>query len=568
MTESDLYGSSFDYDGNSPCVFFRPMNPALSVNNRFPDDSPLYIYEKDNLAKRGGVAWTPASPLMGSTSYMSQESSYCSLLNNAVILEDDEVETIPSDEKQIPYMTQRLFEGNSSLQDDVSPIVLNNNRASSKGNESKKYQATLTNGTNDSNSGVIDSFPNTFSTEGRDSSLQEFLNIPQKSELGSSGVVVTQDITQPGPEYNYPISSPGPQWSPGIRNGSAFVNTSLSALRTPEETQGMIHVEATLNYLDGIPSTSPASRRNQRDNDSLMSISAIPMTTRNDDVTNLEDEPPNVVLENSTQLMSETVLIEPTEEPLSDPQIMGNEPSPVKRFTHRRTLSRLGSGISPVALPPGLPSHIAIPSPPRPLPQVSILAPLSTRSGLSSIEREVREAQEGRRKLLDQIRQNRKNFESLKSNNTSVTMLSSSSNSRFYSPRGPLPPPPLPPMVSRPSSRTTAATMSSVTRSARISRGRTAISSSIVCDKNTTISPLSLILPSRPSSRTTTSTSQVSMPQRSFNTTSINVASVQKLNVSSSRSRSVSVSSSTGAGMAKSKTAIRSNSAQRPPWRF
>jgi len=566
MTESDLYGSSFDYDGNSPCVFFRPMNPALSVNNRFPDESPLYIYEKDNLSKRGCATWTPASPLMGSTSYMSQESSYCSLLNNAVILEDDEVETIPSDEKPIPFMTQRLLEGNSSLQDDVSPIVLNSHRQLSKAIESRPDQPPLTSGTNDSNSGVIDSFPNTFSTEGRDSSLQEFLNIPQKSQIGISQDDGRIRVNPPIVEYNYPISSPGPQWSPGI-------NTSSSALRSPEETQGMIHVEATLNYLDGMTSTSPASRRRRSENDSLMSISAIPVT-RNDDVTSLEDVPPSsdVILENSTQLMSETVLVEPAEDlPYTQvhPQILGHEPSPVKKFTHRRTLSRLGSssGVSvhSAVLPPGLPSH-AMPSPtppPRHSPHLSILAPLTTRSGLSSIEREVREAEEGRRKLMDQIRQNRKNFEALKSTNSSSVF----SSKRFYSPGGPLPPPPV---VSRQLLTATSlgTTMSSVTRSARISRGRTCTpGTSFFMDKNLNtgtssplssltrhVSPTTVILPKRPT-----------IPQRSFNTTSINITrvSVPKLNTSTSRSRSVS-----SARVATSGSATRSSSTQRPPWRF
>jgi hypothetical protein len=568
MTESDLYGSSFDYDGNSPCVYFRPMNPALSVHNRFPDDSPLYMYDKDSWNKRGGIAWTPASPVMGSTSYMSQESSYCSLLNNAVIMEDDEVETIPSDEKPLPSASQRLMEGNSSLQDDVSPIVLNSHRQLNKAADIETDRPAVLSTTNDSSSGVIDSFPNTFSTEGRDSSLQEFLNIPQN--LNGVAIPTEQDdriisVIPPVGDYGYPASSPGPQWSPGIRNGSKFVNTSISAMRTPDETQGIIHVEATLNYLDGIPSTSPASRR-RREDDSSMSISAIPVT-RNDDVTNLEDCPQSsdVVLENSTQLMSETVLIEPVDEPQP---IMGHEPSPVKKFTHRRTLSIFGSSTSSTALPPGLPVH-ANPSPriqrspsPKPSHVSSILGPLSARSGLSSIEREVKEAEEGRRKLLDQIRMNRRNFETLKSSTNPITTFS---NSRFYSPGGPLPPAPR-----VPSKFFVPSTMSSVTRSARMSRGRSGVppppSTSFFLDKTTTISPLSL---SRHITPPTTITSQatrrtLSSAQRSLNTTSINVTrvSVPKLNTSRSRSMSVSAPRVPSSG-----SACRSSS-QRPPWRF
>lgn len=587
MTESDLYGSSFDYDGNSPCVFFRPMNPALSVHNRFPDDSPLYIYEKDNWSKRGGVAWTPASPLMGSTSYMSQESSYCSLLNNAVILEDDDVETIPSDEKPQPLVSLRLQEANSSLQDDVSPIVLNNHRQSGKSVDVRSEQPAFTSGTNESNSGVIDSFPNTFSTDGRDSSLQEFLNIPQKCE-GNFPVQNRDDgiinMAPAAADFQYPVSSPGPQWSPGIRNGSAIVNLSSSALCTPEESQGLIHVEATLNYLDGMPSTSPSSRR-RRENDSLMSISAIPMT-RNDEVTNLlEDEDgqtstTNVVLENSTQLMSETVLIDPFEDQpgvtvpataaatAASVQIMGHEPSPVKRFTHRRTLSILGSSAasSSSVFPPGLPTH-SIPSPPRriqrspsPRPSVSILGPLSVRSGLSSIEREVREAQEGRRKLLDQIRQNRKNFESLKTSTTTSTINGLFAKSSFFSPGGPLPAPPPTSsrFVERP--RTTASTMSSVTRSARLVRGRSVApsSSSFFLDKTTTISPgITFVAPRKPTNAAAVSSSVVTH------------VSVPKLNVSTtSRSRSVMSSRTAVRGSNTGATARSSSSSQRPPWRF
>lgn len=566
MTESDLYGSSFDYDGNSPCVFFRPMNPALSVHNRFTDDSPLYIYDKDSWSKRGGVAWTPASPLMGSTSYMSQESSYCSLLNNAVIMEDDEVETIPSDEKPLPSATRRLQEGNSSLQDDVSPIVLNSKRQMSKPVETGTEQPSISYGTNDNSSGVIDSFPNTFSTEGRDNSLQEFLNMPQKL-IGDSDPTELDDritsVIPPIVDFGYPVSSPGPQWSPGIRNGSHFVNTSVSAMQSPDEPQGMIHVGATLNYLDGMPSTSPVSRRQRNENDSLMSISAIPVS-RNPDITNLEDGPPSsdVVLENSTQLMSETVLIEPVEEP-QIPQIMGHEPSPVKKFTHRRTLSIFGSTASTNPLPAGLPVH-AIPSPrlhrtssPRLLPE-SILAPLSSRSGLTSIEREVREAEEGRRKLLDQIRVNRKNFETLKS--TAIPPVTTFSNSRFYSPGGPLPPGPrVHSHFGGPS------TMSSFTRAARTSRGRctAAPQTSSFLATTTIISPPTLsrhITPPAPRRSLLTS--------KSINTTSINVTRVSVPNLNtSSRSRSMSVSVPRRSQLPPA--AIRStSSSQRPPWRF
>ena len=212
MTESELCGSSFDWEGGSPSVFFRPMNPALSAQHYFPEDSPVLLDSKEN-SKRNGLFLTPASPLFGSLSYMSQESSCCSALNNAVIIEDDDNETIPTDERPslIPLAA-----------DDMSPIV-----------ESSFNVSDVPPGA---------SFPLIPASEDRSSSSLQELLFNQVAPVDTAFIG----------------NSPGPQWSPGIR----------SSLKSPT----VIRIESTMNYFDGIPSASP---KKATGTDSSLSLSAI-----------------------------------------------------------------------------------------------------------------------------------------------------------------------------------------------------------------------------------------------------------------------------------------------------
>jgi len=369
---------------------------------------------------------------------MSQESSCCSLLNNAVIMDEDDTETIPSDEKRNPVIIttsapQEVSTLRRAIHDDISPIT-------NSVNVSTVNAAPVVNlyqpGDEESIMAVSD---------GRNNSLQEFLGyVPQRMQP-IDPVPVPQ-----------PISSPGPQWSPGIRN------EELSSLRSPDPTLNMI--EATLNYLDGLPSTSPRQRR-RAENDSLVSAIQQASNSVPADTSSL-DGGVNVILESSTQMISETIL---PDDYHHDNEIVGNrspaahEPSPVKILTHKRTAS-VRTSTSPHRHMFG--STTPPPLPPMPPPQLTgsssslVSSRIPTRrvlSELSSIEREVRAAEEGRIKLLEQIRINRKKFESLKRESDEFIR----GGIRHASPVLPYFPP---------------TTMSSVTRSARISRATSGVS--------------------------------------------------------------------------------------------
>ncbi len=235
MTESELCGSSLDWEGSSPGVFLRPMNPALSAQHFFPEDSPVVLDEKGNW-RRGGVYMTPASPLFGSLSYMSQESSCCSVLNNAVIMDEDDNETIPTDER--PNLVPLAVE-------DVSPIV------EKSFNVSDLPVANVSNTTNSSFPAIAPQ-----SAEDRsNSSLQDFLavnNPPAAVDMAFIG------------------NSPGPQWSPGIKStGATFKSPNPSLIRIE-------------NFLDASPAFSPVEKK-----DSSLSISAIRVETEE-----VVEEPP------------------------------------------------------------------------------------------------------------------------------------------------------------------------------------------------------------------------------------------------------------------------------------
>jgi hypothetical protein len=225
MTESELCGSSFDWESGSPSVFLRPMNPALSAQHFFPEDSPVILEEKD-IWRRNGSYMTPASPLFGSISYMSQESSCCSALNNAVIMEDDDNETIPTDERPslVPV----------SAPEDVSPIV------SKSFNVSDLPAANVTTTTNTS----IPLATQSMEDRSNSSSLQELLY----------NGAPTVDVAFIG-------NSPGPQWSPGIRTSAA------GQVKSPSPS--LIRID---NFLDASPSLSPKKGMTI---DSSLSISAI-----------------------------------------------------------------------------------------------------------------------------------------------------------------------------------------------------------------------------------------------------------------------------------------------------
>jgi len=392
MTESELCGSSFDWEGGSPSVFFRPMNPALSAQHYFPEDSPVCLSEKENLGKLAAVLLTPASPLFGSVSYMSQESSCCSLLNNAVIMDDDDNETIPTDER--PSLIPA---------EDLSPIVEPSFNVS---------DLALV------RSSPVDSrVVTTISSEDQSiASLQDFLcTKPQPVDLAFIG------------------SSPGPQWSPGIKD----------SFKSPNP-HSVIRIESTLNFLDGIPSASPNKRGTTAD--SSLSLSAIipgmqatpsMFETRVDNTSSMvssileapvQDQPvddtgptktPNraldIVLEDSTGQISRVMSspASPVAEPIQ--QLRGMEPSPVRRLTHHRS----SAGPARASLP-SLAQVFDVRPEPIPVRESPYL--YSASKVLSSEEREMREAEEGRRRLLEQIRQNRRNLEIINTSRLNGTL--------------------------------------------------------------------------------------------------------------------------------------------------
>ena len=386
MTESELCGSSFDWEGGSPSVFLRPMNPALSAQQYFPEDSPVMFSEKENWGKRSGNLFTPASPLFGSLSYMSQESSCCSVLNNALIMdeEDDDDETIPTDER--PSLIPA---------DDVSPIVEHSG------------------GFNLSDLAVIQSSPTDVRAAGtsedrNNSSLQEFLcNPPAPVDMG------------------FIANSPGPQWSPGIRD----------SFKSPNP-HSVIRIESTLNFLDGMPSASPSRKQHSSIADSSLSLSAIiPTSSAIDSKTNnsssmvssiLEepapaDNPPPVQHQSPPR---EHVAKSPPPpiipEPVQRQYLGGAEPSPVRRLTHQRSSSApleplpIGAFLDDRNTSFGGPNRSGFSHRRCESPSYSV-----SHKTLSSEERELREAQEGRRRLLSQIRSNRRNFEALKAGGSS-----------------------------------------------------------------------------------------------------------------------------------------------------
>lgn len=174
--------------------------------------------------------FTPASPLFGSTSYMSQDSSCCSVLNNAVIMDDDDNETIPTDERPI------LVPIGSVQIEDVSPIV---EKSFNVSDLVPLQSSTIISSTTFPN-------PSGVSEDRNNSSLQEFLN------------------HAPAPlDVAFIASSPGPHWSPGIKS------SSLNGPNPP-----VIRIESTLNFLEGMPSASPKKKLSTTDSSSV-SLSAI-----------------------------------------------------------------------------------------------------------------------------------------------------------------------------------------------------------------------------------------------------------------------------------------------------
>lgn len=352
MTESELCGSSFDWEGGSPSVFFRPMNPALSAQHYSPEDSPVVLEEKDSL-RRHGMYMTPASPLFGSISYMSQESSCCSALNTAVIMEDDDNETIPTDER--PSLIP------AGVPEDVSPIV------EKSFNVSDLPVANVTTTTNTS----IPLASQSVEDRSNSSSLQELLyNAPPAVDVGFVG------------------SSPGPQWSPGIRSGAPMVKSPNPPL---------IRIE---NFLDASPSISP---KKFGPIDSSLSISAIMPTAPESP----EEEAPVTTNHKDLEARKRAFM----------------EPSPVRRFTHQRSTLNDPVPISIPRLPiksveRSLPirrefrENISPRFDPPPRLYEPRQAVSARKTVLSSEERQLKEAEDGRRRLLNRIRQNRRSLES------------------------------------------------------------------------------------------------------------------------------------------------------------
>ena len=351
MTESELCGSSFDWEGGSPSVFFRPMNPALSAQHYFPEDSPVLLEHKDS-SKRGGLFLTPASPLFGSLSYMSQESSCCSALNNAVILEDDDNETIPTDER--PNLVPLAPE-------DVSPIV------------DKSF--------NVSDVPAGNSFPPAAVSEDRsNSSLQDLLfNQP----------VAPVDTAFIG-------NSPGPQWSPGIRG----------SLKSPT----VIRIESTLNYFDGIASASPKKA------ESSMSLSAIFPSTQPTALSSILETPAKPDFNFSDDATAGSLpnddrlpIAPPVVKLVSTmpQQVVPGEPSPVRKLTHHRSVAGPRVSLPSLRLPTGREENSFL----HDVTRSFNLSSHRRKIVLSSEEREIMEAEEGRRRLLAQIRSNRSHIE-------------------------------------------------------------------------------------------------------------------------------------------------------------
>lgn len=378
MTESELCGSSFDWEGSSPSVFLRPMNPALSAQHYFPEDSPVLLDEKENW-RRSGLYMTPASPLFGSISYMSQESSCCSVLNNAVIMEEDDNETIPTDER--PSLVPVGAE-------DVSPIV------EKSFNVSDLPVANVSSTTNSSFPAVI----NPSAEDRSNSSLQDLLyNNPQPVDVAFIG------------------NSPGPQWSPGIKGVS-------TTLKSP--THQLIRLD---NFLDSSPTLSPTEKKIGNGADSSLSLSAILPPGHS---ANMQTEIIGAKPLDFSDLIEEPQEIDPEPVTTTHRQLGSNarafsqlpiEPSPVRHFTHKRSSPPIVAHVisepaftrrpSPYSLEETLPGTKSLLNslykPRQPL--------TARRTVLSSEERAVKEAEEGKRRLLSQIRSNRRNFETLRS---------------------------------------------------------------------------------------------------------------------------------------------------------
>jgi hypothetical protein len=173
------------------------------------------------------------------------------------------------------------------------------------------------------------------------------------------------------------------------------------------------------------------------------------------EVSGVADEPVRVILESSTQLISETILPDDEDElPVPQEYNIG-EPSPVKILTHKRSNSltqRHAVNITP--------SSTSTTS--RRISPVNqqrfdrrFMSEQNTgkrMSEMSTIEREVRAAEQGRLRLLEQIKINRKTFETLKRENEVLTGRRKS------------------PIFDQFKMPTVTTTMSSVTRSARLAR--------------------------------------------------------------------------------------------------
>ena len=360
MTESELCGSSFDWEGGSPSVFLRPMNPALSAQQYFPDESPSVWGAKDSF-RRTGAYMTPASPLFGSISYMSQESSCCSALNNAIIMEDDDNETIPTDER--PSMIPVLV-------DDVSPIVDKSFNVSDfpAGNESSSLPPV--------------------EEKSNASTLQELLyEAPAKVDIAFIG------------------NSPGPQWSPGIRGDGPL-------LKSPNLP--LIRIE---NFLDASPSLSP-KRGDIAGADSSLSISAIIPAMHSSPVDNEPEERRPLTATHhdvKKRLEPPQVIVSPVHRfthrrasPLAIERISPTLPEPSSFIQRRRASSPLGMEAYRRASPLGIDDRGSS----------SLYLQRQTlsarRTVLSTEERELKEAEDGRRRVMSQIRHNRRQFEVLK----------------------------------------------------------------------------------------------------------------------------------------------------------
>ena len=307
MTESELYTSGFDWEGGSPSVFLRPMNPALSAQHYFREDSPICAIDSEAWGKKCGSSMlTPASPVFCSSSYMSQESSCCSALNNAVIMEEDDADTIPTDEEK--YVAPPALE-------DVSPII--------------RDQVSILR-------------PATIEDNTTNSTLEFLLNDPPPI-----------------------LSSSPPHWSPGVIQPSTPRSSNYGA------------IEATLNFLDGLPTNSPPDEKLQTPKKSSFeeesSLSIINPMMISDCKLALTVSPPKPS-RNISPSLPETVVSPPKQAPqLLTPHVFAPH----------------------VFYPPG-------------------------KVTLSSIEQELKNAEDGRRRLLAQIQQNRRNFVSERSADRSV----------------------------------------------------------------------------------------------------------------------------------------------------